>query len=238
MTSGISTAITFRRNGYLLRFHPSALTSSLWINPEERMQEERFLSTLIKKGDTVIDVGANIGTISLALTKRLGKLGKCHAIEPHPRIYKYLKNNIALNNLEQQIETYHVALGENEKTVLFSDQSDDSNNQVSENGPINIEVKKLDDIVNLANIQLLKIDVEGYEYEVLKGAKNIAMNSKLIYLECIPELLEKYNAGEEQLVSLLKKYGFKVFQVKGEKLIENKVGSHLKKMLLAKKAAL
>ena len=55
------------------------------------------------------------------------------------------------------------------------------------------------------------------------------MNSKIIYLECIPELLEKYNAGEEQLVSLLKKYGFKVFQVKGEKLIENKVDEVIRK---------
>ena len=197
--------------------------------PTRKNARGKVLSTLIKEGDTVIDVGANIGTISLALTQRLGRAGKCHAIEPHPRVYKYLKNNIALNNLKHQIKTYNFALGENEKTVLFSDQSDDSNNQISEKGSISVKVKKLDDVVNLANIHLLKIDVEGYEYEVLKGAKNIAMKSKIIYLECVPELLEKHNAREEQLISLLKKYGFKIFQVNGKELVENKVRNHSKK---------
>ena len=76
MKTKLSRNIIFSRNGYKLRFFPSALTAALWLNPHERLMEEIFLAEFVKSGDFIVDVGANIGTISLALAKKLKDRGK------------------------------------------------------------------------------------------------------------------------------------------------------------------
>ena len=132
MKSGISKYIVFQRNTYKLRFHPSSLTASLWVNPKERISEEQYLASLVKAGDTVIDVGANIGTVALAFAKKIQTTGSVIAFEPHPNVFSYMNDNITLNNANNQIKTYCMALGEKPEKLFFSDQSDDTNNAISE----------------------------------------------------------------------------------------------------------
>lgn len=235
MKANLSRFIIFSRNGYKIRFHPSALTAGLWINPNERKKEEKFLCSLVKKGDCVIDVGANIGTISLALNSVIGESGRIYAFEPHPRIYSYFIDNIALNGCENSIEAFCMGLGENEKTLFFSDQSDDSNNSISENGDIQVSVSALDNVIFEQRISLLKIDVVGYEYQMLQGAKNTCLNVDIIYLECIAEMLTPNDADEEKICNFLTNFGFQIYQVIGDTLVDNIIGSHKKKMILAKK---
>lgn len=238
MKTHLCRFITFTRNGYKLRFYPSSLTAALWINPKERITEELFLSGLVKTDDLIIDIGANIGTISLAIASKVQ--GKCeiHAVEPHPTIYKYLKNNIKLNRKSECIKTHCMALGETSGNVFFTNCSDDTNNALNKNGDIIVKIQKLDTLIKTKRqIALLKIDVEGYEYQVLKGAQRILMQSKTVYLECIPEILSKNNSSEISICELLEQAGFSIYYVDGKNIKPNVIGSHNKKMLLAKRDA-
>jgi FkbM family methyltransferase len=141
MKTKLSRNIIFSRNGYKLRFFPSALTAALWLNP-------------------------------------------------HPRIYSYLENNIELNKQNQCILTHCTALGEKAGTMFFSDKSDDTNNQLGTEGKLKVAIQMLDEVIpNKHPISLLKIDVEGFEYQVFQGASRVLEQTDFIYLECIPEML-------------------------------------------------
>ena len=67
----------------------------------------------------VIDVGANVGFFTLLFSILVGQHGKVYAFEPHPRIYKYLRGNLALNTVKN-VHTYNIALGSRNKTTHFS----------------------------------------------------------------------------------------------------------------------
>lgn len=237
MRTGASKIMKIHREGYSLKFHPSALTAAFWVNQGERTQEERFLRSFVKSGDVVIDVGANIGSVSLSLSAQMDGIGKVYAFEPHPRIFEFLKENVELNNAQSCIQAHCIALGKEHGVVEFSDQSDDSNNAVLQGGKgLQVPVERLDDIVpQEQKIALLKIDVEGYEYQVLQGARETCRMSSIVYLECISKMLEANGASETMICNLLEDLGFKIFQVVGNELIENTIGSHKKKMILARK---
>src|SRR5687768_378891 len=98
MRTGLCRLFSIQRHKYTLTFFPTALSAALWINPRERHDEEMFLRDLVGPGDTVIDVGANIGSITLALADAVGPSGRILSIEPHPRLFRSLTANIARNN--------------------------------------------------------------------------------------------------------------------------------------------
>ena len=80
-----------------------------------------------------------------------------------------------------------------------------------------------------------KIDTEGFEYEVLKGAKNSLKEIEFVYLECNRDLLNKHNSSEKMVCDFLKKHNFIVYQVVNYKLKKNIMNNKKSKMLLAKK---
>jgi FkbM family methyltransferase len=87
-------------------------------------EETKFLKKIIKKGDTVIDVGANIGYYTLLFSKLVGKEGKIYAYEPLPENFKLLKKNIFINKYKN-IVLINRALSNKEKNAkLYIDQDD------------------------------------------------------------------------------------------------------------------
>ena len=142
--------------------------------------DENLLKSLIRPHDCFIDIGANIGHISISLKKYLPSI-QCFAIEAHPETFKILNNNIKLNKLN--IRTINCAVGEeNNKTIKFQDSNaDDSNSVISSKmlednneklyivdnkNELTIEVRTLDSLINdfsiLNNIRLIKLDTEGW----------------------------------------------------------------------------
>ena len=76
MWTGLSRFLLNRREGYTLRFYPSSLTARIWVEPESRQRTERFFRDYLRQGDTVIDIGANIGTMALEAGRRVGDDGR------------------------------------------------------------------------------------------------------------------------------------------------------------------
>jgi FkbM family methyltransferase len=167
-----------------------------------------------KEGDTVIDVGAHIGKYTIIASKMVGPNGKVIAIEAHPGNYEILKKNIALNNLGNVIALNYAV--HSRKTIYNTIMADrtTSNNQ----NYVEVKADTLDTLLSengIKEINWIKIDVEGAEYEVLKGASNILSNSK--DNAC---LIEVHNLGHqnknfyEQIIQYL---GSKNYQIVFEK---------------------
>jgi FkbM family methyltransferase len=112
------------------------------------------------KDDVVIDVGANMGDSALWWWKNFGS--KVIAFEPLPYVYRILEENVKINGAD--VETHNIAIGDGNQI-----KGDTDGNMFSINGNKIIETKRLDDF-NFENVNLLKIDVEGFECEVLKGS--------------------------------------------------------------------
>lgn len=142
---------------------------------------------LIKPGDTVLDVGANIGFHSLYFAELTGPTGKVFSFEPIQVNYDAFKHNLSLNNFIQIIPQ-QIALGNENNTLAIHLDLEQSNpgafNLLTE-GTKNhtIKCEKGDDFSNnlgIDKVNFIKIDVEGYEYEVLKGLKSTIHRSRPI----------------------------------------------------------
>ena len=145
--------------------------------------EIKFLRKFLKKGDTFIDIGANIGLYSIYASKIVNNNGKVIAFEPTPTTFERLRQNILLNNLTN-IEANNMGLS-NKKSVLklhistdghdaWNSFADLDNIVISEE--INVNVDTLDSYINkkmIQNIKLIKLDVEGWEKYVIEGAANL-----------------------------------------------------------------
>lgn len=222
MVAGCSQFFTICRTGYRLRFFPSALSAALWINPRERSGEEKFLRSNLRPGDTAIDVGANVGNIALALAAAVGPSGKVLAIEPHPRIFSYLKGNAAYNRFSQ-LDVLNCALGAERSTIFMKDRRDDDQNAVSAHpgasAAIEIPLQRLDDVAPPGDIALLKVDVEGYEYFVFSGAAATLRRTRMVYFEYVPCLANRFGKDAEEPWKPVLDAGLQLYQHEGESLL-------------------
>lgn len=215
--SGLCRALMIQRPGYRLRFHPTCLSAELWVY-RSRMSDEQFLARYLKAGDVVVDIGANIGTHSLKAASMIGATGRVIAFEAHPKTFCYLRQNVQLNGFVN-IQLHHSALGDRTGTVNFSDKSADDQNHVVETGGIEVPVKILDESLNVDHVDLLKIDVEGYERFVLEGARQVLSRTQCVMYESWDRHCEKFGYRAQDLNKLFRDLGFGVYRLAGEQLV-------------------
>lgn len=212
MRTGLSRFFSIPQSGFHLRFFPTSLSASLWINPEDRKDDVAFFREFLRPGDSVVDVGANIGSLSILAAITAGNTGKVIAIEPHPRIYGFQRQNLAFNQI-RNVESHNVALGESPGQLHFSDERSDDQNGVLSDGGIVVTVTTLDTLtVALPAIALLKIDVEGYELPVLKGARETLARTACVYFESWETHLQKWNVTTGDVIHFLQQSGFQVYK--------------------------
>jgi FkbM family methyltransferase len=176
-----------------------------------------------KENDLVIDVGAHLGRYSLISSNQVGKKGKVISIEANPLVFEKLKKNIDLNKSTNIISLNYAVYSEKTRIKLFSPNEGLKNtiyntivsNRTKSERFTEVNADTLDNILNSIGIKTdkvnwIKIDVEGAELEVLKGAHNILSKSKDIAI-----LIEIHNLAEgrnlyENIMDLLKTYNFKI----------------------------
>lgn len=150
--------------------------------------EAQFLAGLAPVDGAVIDAGANIGAHTLALARAVGPRGVVIAAEPQRILFQMLCANLALNEIHN-VHAFHWALGAaaGRTTIPFLDYRQENNfggisAGVAERGEF-VRVRTLDEF-SLPKLDLLKIDVEGWEAEVLRGgAESIKRHRPLLYVE-------------------------------------------------------
>jgi FkbM family methyltransferase len=177
-----------------------------------------------KEGDIVVDIGAHMGRYTIISSKRVGANGKVVAIEADPSNFEMLKSNIKLNQLtnvtplnyavyskETKIKLYlpdeesgytmHHSIMSNYVFTKYKDKTGDKFVEVSAN-----TLDYLLQLKGITDVNWVKIDVEGAEFEVLKGAHNVLSNSKDISL-----LIEVHGKDTyEPIIESLRSYNFKI----------------------------
>ena len=218
--TGLCHFYQIKQNGFNLHFYPSSLSASLWVSPEDRCSDESFFRHYLKRGDKVIDVGANIGNLTAVASLSIGEEGKVYSIEAHPRIYNYLLGNIKLNNF-LNIKAFNYAVGNFSERKYFSNENtDDQNVVMQENKGIIVQMKKLDELpINDKEIHLLKIDVEGYEKFVIEGGNRILQHTKCLYFESYEKHFNQFNYSTTDLIKLLASQGFVCYKIDEEDFI-------------------
>ena len=158
-----------------------------------------FLLHFLRKEDNFIDIGANVGVYTVLASGAIG--AKSIAIEPIPSTFTNLFNNIQINHIKDLVDPLNIGLGKSEGKLKFTSSLDTmnhvSNNTGGEQNTINIQVKTLDLILTSKECpSLIKIDVEGFETEVLAGGENTLTNTDLKAI-----IIELNGSGE--------RYGYK-----------------------------
>lgn len=222
--TGWGRRITYPMRGFRLHLHPANLAWQLWMDRHQRDADLELIRSLLKPGDTMIDVGANIGFTAIEGAQAVGMRGRVHAIEPHPFIHRCLSENLTLNQLgTSQVQTYAVAVADtpSEKGVQFTNDRRDDMNYMLSKAPahpsgtsgtgISVPVTTLDALFpDLPCCDLLKIDVEGAEFAVLRGASNLIKKTRQILIEAGDMNSLHFGVSAADLLQQLTSAGFTV----------------------------
>jgi FkbM family methyltransferase len=184
-----------------------------------------FFKKFVKKGDLVIDIGANIGDTTILMALAAGYTGIALGFEPNPFIYKILVKNASLNKDKQNIIPlpYAVTVKEEEFYYISSEASfangGISPTKESRHGkfiyPEKIKGKNLEELLQqnyndkLQSLSLIKIDTEGYDKEIIKSISSLIDKYKpVIIAECI-----KHNTTEEklELYNVIRQHKYEIF---------------------------
>ncbi|HXI69421.1 MAG TPA: FkbM family methyltransferase [Verrucomicrobiae bacterium] len=130
-----------------------------------------FVLHVLRSDDLFLDIGANIGSYTVLAAKVAG--ANCLALEPVPETFAKLKRNLRVNDLGARVEALQCAAGSSPASLSFSADQDTTNRVVDENYPgkkIRVPVQRLDDLLAQRTALVWKVDVEGFERDVLSGA--------------------------------------------------------------------
>jgi FkbM family methyltransferase len=176
----------------------------------------RALEKLVHPSCCVIDVGANVGIISLALSRLAGKAGTVHAFEPVPEALELLRRNVVRNNCVN-VTVYDCALSNQQGQVVFYDagpgKSEVSSLRPRPGHQITVQAATLDSLMEkLRAVSVIKVDVEGAEYPVLDGARALLDRDKPhLVVEVSDKWSQSLGYRAADVCQLLRDHGYRLF---------------------------
>lgn len=192
-------------------------------------EDKTMLYKKVKPGFVILDIGVNFGETLLNFAKLTGKNGKVYGFEPMPAIFKKCLNNVSLNTFNNII-LENFALSETNENLVVNDPLNGNSggtyvSKLSTNNANQITITSvtLDGYVlqnGIAQIDFIKIDVEGYETYVIKGAiETIKKFRPLLYIEVCDENLKRAGSSSVALIKLLKSLNYVIMKPDNELLI-------------------
>lgn len=205
-----------------------------WQNPlvtpkELRQEEVDFFKKFVKKGDLVIDIGANIGHLSVAVALAAGKEGLTLSFDPNPHVFKILSVNAGLNPDKARIEPLNYAVTDKAETFYYrSSEASFNNGGISRDEsdfhgrfvlPTKIQGVVLEQLLEeryaawVPKLALVKIDTEGYDREVIKSIRGLLERLRPVVIsECFGKSTPEQRAEHFRLLSDL---GYTLWHIDG-----------------------
>ncbi len=192
-----------------------------------------LFSSMVQPGNVVLDIGANTGLYSIFLSRFIGQHGKIFAFEPDAETFQTLSDNLKINSCNN-VTTFNLALSDKESIIeMVSESTNDAHlktgdafkyiKEVSSNGNSGDKTMKalrLDDIMEIRNgarIDYLKVDVEGAELLVFKGAVETLKKFKpTIIFELNGQLTRRFNYRPIEVLLLLNEIGYELEEYEGQ----------------------
>lgn len=196
------------------------IDASLYFASTFEQDVENLFQKYVRESDIVIDIGANFGYHTLYSAKYVGRSGKVVAIEPSQWAVNRLARNLELNpQIKERVSVIKVALSDhNELSRKMSFQASyklsGKNSTISEI----VDVRSLDSIsdeYNLNSVNLIKIDVDGFEIKVLNGSLSvISRDCPTLIVEFTPSVVRQLGDEVQAVETKLKALGYSFFTVK------------------------
>jgi FkbM family methyltransferase len=220
--AGECADITFWGQKLVLR-KGDALTQTILSRGVHELLVTEALWRLTEAGDRCVDAGANIGYFTTLLAY-LAHQGEVLAFEPHPGTHRFLAENVqtARESMSRcsAVRTFERGLGSSTAVVSLSEPAGfEHNSGVARitsncdtgNGSAIYEISlvKLDDVVKEAQVGVMKIDVEGYEHESFKGAKDLLQSKRIRDI-----VFEEHDAFPSPVCEMFLKQGYQLFELR------------------------
>lgn len=190
----------------------------------------KIIRTVLPPGGVAIDVGANVGWHTLLMGRQVGNGGRVFAIEANPSVRNQLARNIELNRLDQ-VEIVPCAAAEFAKTLRFFGPSADDPRSGDghvvaiadrQSELLSVEARTLDAIVterSLIRIDLIKIDVEGYEWPVLQGGEQTIVRFRpCILFEFDSAYAGRGDGSTQKLAAFFDRHGYRIFAIERNRM--------------------
>jgi FkbM family methyltransferase len=201
--------------GSLLRLDPD---DSLFLGSHDyEPYASKLVIGLLRPGDVAVDVGAMIGYYTVILGKHVGPDGRVHAFEPDPENFELLTSNVAMNGYGNVTCRQAIVGAEAGRAKLWrapSNRGDHHAFSTPGREPVEVDVVALDDVIDGA-VDLVKIDVQGYESFVLAGMRGLIERSPelAMLVEFCPALLIEAGTQPADLLDELRSFGFTLFEI-------------------------
>jgi FkbM family methyltransferase len=175
----------------------------------------------IKKGEVVLDIGANIGYYTLIFARLVGGEGKVFAFEPDPTNFSLLKKNVELNGYKNVVLVPKAVSNKTEKIRLYLSKNNKADHRIYDahdgRQSIEIEAIRLDDYFKNydGEIAFIKMDIQGAEGGALQGMFNLLKknNDVKIAMEFLPIGLKRFGTEPEECLKLLTASGFTLYEI-------------------------
>lgn len=194
---------------------------------------------LIKKNWVCIDIGAFNGDTTIPLWRKVGRKGLVYSIEADPDNISVIKRNLRLNSMPDGYVYNYAICSKNKKVKLHVIPN--QNGWQSLGSPVKdkiavpkgtkviiktisgITLKNFCTINKIKKIDLLKVDVEGAEIDVFKGAKNLLLERRIknIIFEISPQMLKWFNRKPDDVIKYLRNFGYRIYRITDQSEIES-----------------
>lgn len=223
---GQSAKTTVVRNGLHWELDlQEGIDFTIYLMGQFERTTNRALARLLEPGDTVIDIGANIGAHTLPLADLVGPGGKVFAVEPTSFAYQKLCANVALNpQLASRIDAEQIMLTESSDAFLEKEiysswplagaaqgHAKHGGRAMSTDGAHCASLTDFVESRNLEKVRLLKLDVDGFEVDVLRGGEAFLKRQKpILVMELAPYTLEDRGKSLDALLQILNDVGYRL----------------------------
>lgn len=194
-------------------------------NVNDEASIHREFRTYLQPGDVAIDIGANFGLHTIYAAHLVGKQGLIYAFEPVPENLRLLKHNLYLNNLVERVHVEPVAVSNSSNPTLEMALPGEGlavtatlHKKSPNNNSIEVRNVRLDDfqLADSRPIKLIKIDVEGAEMEVLRGAENFLQKHRpVLLIEVHAYALPDFGTSSAEFTAFLDRFGYRETRLLG-----------------------